>query len=102
MARRAGREDSAPGLRWVMGAGRCVVAKVKSDAFYHGRSVLLASCCKYQMTAMQISLFLITLPICSGAHRQRMPGSVLLYYHAQQQLSMEKYMSRSQCQQKPV
>lgn len=77
-------------------------AKVKSDAFYHGRSVLLASCCKYQMMAMQISLFLITLLIYSGAHRQRMPGSVLLYYHAQQSLSIEKYMSRSLCQHKYV
>lgn len=51
--------------------------KVKSDAFHRGHSPLLASCCKYQMTAMQISCFLIALLIYGRAHRQRMPGSVL-------------------------
>lgn len=58
--------------------------KAKSNAFYRGRSVLLVSCCKYRMMAMQISLFLITLLMYIGAHRQRMPGSMLLYYRAQQ------------------
>lgn len=83
-----------------MGKG-CGV-KVKSDTSYHGCSVLRASCCKYQVTAMQISLFLIVLLIYRRAPRQQTIGSVLLYYHTQQQLSMEKYMSRSQCQQKSL
>lgn len=82
-----------------MGKG-CGV-KVKSDTSYHGCCVLLASCCKHQVTAMQISLFLIVLLIYRRAPRQTI-GSVLLYYHTQQQLSMEKYMSRSQCQQKSL
>lgn len=82
--------------------GKVCGVKVKSDTSYRGRSVLLASCFKQQVTAMQISLFLIVLLIYRRAPRQQLPGSVLLYYHSQQQLSMEKYMSRSQCQQKSL
>lgn len=82
--------------------GKVCGVKVKSDTSYCGRSVLPASCFKHQVTAMQISLFLIVLLIYRRAPRQQPPGSVLLYYHTQQQLSMEKYMSRSQCQQKSL
>lgn len=82
--------------------GKVCGVKVKSDTSYCGRSVLLASCFKHQVSAMQISLFLIVLLIYRRAPRQQPPGSVLLYYHSQQQLSMEKYMSRSQCQQKSL
>lgn len=42
--------------------------KVMLDGFYCDHSVLLASCCKYQIMVMQMSLFLIMLLIYSGAH----------------------------------
>lgn len=58
-AQRAGRDDlMGNAFRKVRGV------KVKLDAFYCALGTLL------QILAMQISLFLITLLIYSGAHRQ--------------------------------